>query len=235
MAWRRAVERSRLPSSVKLTLLAHSERGAGHFHDESVNEHAFSRAKLASRLDRDAGTIRRHYRRAEDAGYLVMHERGERGQPSGQGRGRQTVFHYVTPGDPWPCEACGRDDERDEEKGRQKGSAAYPLSAPLSDDQDAPPKETSEPRTTRHPPYAVASTAATTAVVGAAGHRIPGPHSPRPQPPGHHDPEGPAPAGVAPGSGPSATTDRARDEGWSFPASWRHDPTPPPRRLREAL
>lgn len=151
MAWRRAVEASRLPSGVKLTLLVHSERGPGHFHDEEGNAHGYPQLRLADRLGgANRSTIRRHYRRAEEAGFLVLHEKGSRGQQPSPGRGKQNVFHYVTPTDPWPCEVCDATADRGTTtgvhpaplSGERQGCAYYPFSAPLSADRDAPPIST---------------------------------------------------------------------------------------------
>ena len=125
MAWRRAVERSRLPGSVRLTLLTHSEQGPGHWHDETRNEHAYPRASLACRLGSDESTIRRHYRRAEQAAFVVLHGVG--------GNGLQSVFHYVTPSEPWPCECAGQGGRQ----GGNQGGSLYPLSASLESDRDA--------------------------------------------------------------------------------------------------
>lgn len=149
MDWRRAVERSRMPSGVKLTLLTHGERGPSHWHDDETNQHAFPRKRLADRLGKDQSTVRRHYRRAERDGYLLMHQKGDRGQQAGQGRGLQTVFHYVTPSAPWPCETC--------QMGGRKGGTYYPVSALLSIDQNASPigTSTTHPHTAydvEHPP-----------------------------------------------------------------------------------
>lgn len=134
MAWRRAVTRSRLPSSVRLTLLTHSEKGPSHWHDDDANEHAYPRAVLAERLGTEESTIRRHYRRAERDGFLVLHEQGA--------RGRQTVFHYVTPNDPMVCPTCQPGPEFGRQLGGQKGGSAYSLSASLPDDRVASPSST---------------------------------------------------------------------------------------------
>lgn len=219
MAWRRAVERSRLPNGVKLTLLTHSERGPGHWHDDEANEHGAPRDRIADRLDVDTSTVRRHYSRAEADGFLVRHEAAS--------RGRQTVFHYVTPSDPWPCASCGTGGRTGGSLGGNSsagtGGSGYPRSAPRaaaptssSPAQPAPPSE---------------SYTAIVAAIHGADRRPDADGEQETSSPGSQHPTPPvvvpaarnAPAGAPPPPVTSSTTDRAREaaDGFGFPRSWR--------------
>jgi hypothetical protein len=144
MEWRQLVRKSKLPSSVKLTLLTHSESGKPHKHDEERNLHAYSRKRLADRLGVDESTIRRHYRRAEEARYLAEHERGHRGigQHIGKAGGRTSVFHYVTKDDPWPCESCNGGSANGVQNASLSDAGLGGSYYPLSNDRDAPPIST---------------------------------------------------------------------------------------------
>lgn len=105
-----------LPTGAKLTLLKHSERGRGHFHDDDGNEHGYQRKHLAAARSVPERTIQRHYRVAEQAGYLVLH--------SGGHRTRQAAWHYTLPDDPWPCPNCetpGKGDTETSGKGDTQG------------------------------------------------------------------------------------------------------------------
>ena len=99
-AWRAAVNRSTLPASVKLVLLAHSESGPDHhLHDIERNLHGYTRERLAAETGMDQRTVTRHLARAESEGWLARHERAH--------RGHQATFHYLTPDVPNPCPECG--------------------------------------------------------------------------------------------------------------------------------
>lgn len=97
--FRREVEAGPLPSSVKVTLLAHSDAvGPGHFHDSSANIHSFKYEYLAERTGKKTRTISRHMKHAVRAGYLKKHSPGY--------RTHQQEFHYTLPWEPWNCEDC---------------------------------------------------------------------------------------------------------------------------------
>ena len=98
LSWRRAVERSRLPNGVKLTLLKHSEAGRHQYHDDALNLHGLSRERLAYARGIAERNVRAHLRIAEAAGWLLVHRQGHRGQ--------QAEFHYVTPWEPSRCDDC---------------------------------------------------------------------------------------------------------------------------------
>jgi helix-turn-helix protein len=86
--WRHAVRQSRLPKSVKLTLVTHAELGRGRFHDDRANLHAFSRKRLAKLTGCDERTIQRHLKTAEESGWLQRHAGGH--------HGKQTEFQGVS-------------------------------------------------------------------------------------------------------------------------------------------
>lgn len=93
--WRRAVYRSAsLPDVVKVTLIAHSERGRGGYHDDSGNLHALTVDRLSRARRQSSRTTSRHLSEARRLGWIVLHGTGSRGQ--------QQVFHYSIPGDPVP-------------------------------------------------------------------------------------------------------------------------------------
>ncbi|MEZ0577294.1 hypothetical protein [Nocardioides sp. MH1] len=176
-------------------------------------------------------TIRRAYRTAEAAGYLVMHEKGDRGQQRAQGRGHQTVFHYTTPDDPWPCSECGptaaEGVQVEHAKGVQIGAQIGCTHYSLSNDRDAPPVSTPGAPAPQRDTYA-SIVAAISAADRTSGDDIDDPtSSPRRQlttssttlPPVRSDPSPPTPP-----IGATATTDRAReddDDGFRWPSSWR--------------
>lgn len=88
--WRRLVQRSRLPSGVKLTLLEHASLSRWHWHNDLTNEHGIRRDRLANSMGVNESTVRRHLSRAEAEGWLARHRNGNNGR-------QQSVFHYVTP------------------------------------------------------------------------------------------------------------------------------------------
>ncbi|GAB3435054.1 hypothetical protein GCM10027517_03810 [Phycicoccus ginsengisoli] len=117
--WRMLVQRSRLPSSVKVTLLAHASMSRHHFHDDLANEHAITRKRLAHAVGKDERSVQRHLRRAESDGWLVRHRNGHNGI-------QQSVFHYVTPSRPVLCTDVGCwSRETSRETGRETRTAPY--------------------------------------------------------------------------------------------------------------
>jgi hypothetical protein len=111
LEWRRAVRQSRLPGSVRVTLLTHADLGWARFHDDRANVHAFSRERLAKATGRDERTIQRHLRLAEDVGWLKRHAGGY--------HGKQVQFHYTIPAAPEPCSDCSRRETESSPEGRQ--------------------------------------------------------------------------------------------------------------------
>jgi len=124
--WRAMVLRSRLPSSVKLTLLEHATLTRWHWHDDLTNEHAITRERLARRLNINERTVRRHLRRAETEGWLVRHRDGHNGQ--------QAVFHYVA-----PSRECTCIDRACRSRGTGRGTERGTLTAPYEGGQEGPP------------------------------------------------------------------------------------------------
>lgn len=119
--WRMLVQRSRLPSSVKVTLLAHATLSRHHFHDDLTNQHAITRKRLASAVGKDERSVQRHLRRAEADGWLVRHRDGHNGQ--------QAVFHYVTPARRGACrdsECRSRESSRETDRETERGTALAP-------------------------------------------------------------------------------------------------------------
>ena len=194
---------------------------------------------MADRLDSNVSTIRRHYQRDRSDGYLVMHEVGHRGQGQRTGRngGHMTVFHYVTPTDPTSCETClapaGAEADLTAQngahsvatKGAQSDGGKPRSNWPQSADRDARPIEAPE---TTAPRYS--SRAAIVAAITGLGRRPnTADHPDRPPVSSGCQPAFPDPsaaAGSAPdltpdtGTGPSATTDRARESpDWSAEAA----------------
>ena len=96
--WRAAVRQSRLPNGVKVTALRHAESSHHHFHDDPANLHAIRQDRLAADTGKDPDSIRRHTNALVERGWLVLHQRGHRGQ--------QAVYHYALPGVDVTCEAC---------------------------------------------------------------------------------------------------------------------------------
>jgi hypothetical protein len=128
LAWRRAIEQSRLPNGVKLTALKHSERGRHQFHNEAANEHAITRDRLAQARGIHPRKVQAHLRRLEDEGWAVLHRCGHRGQ--------QAVYHYTFQGERWACDSCElaypKQPPKQPRKGAAKGAAIDPDREPTT-------------------------------------------------------------------------------------------------------